>query len=117
MSPQDLFFINGSIRNFKIALFQLVSDFGPNYEANFIITYDEIKNATGRSRLATVVLEEYVGYLSNHGFSVNSDGSSTLYLSTSAGRVVLSGNESVELATSIRTFRTRAAMNGHVDDM
>ncbi len=116
LTPQDQLFINGSIRKFKVALFQLVSDFGPDHVANFIISYDEIKSASGRVRLSDAVLSGYRDMLSNHGFTVNGTGSS-LHLSASARQIVLSGNESVELAAAINLFRTRAAMHGNVDDM
>lgn len=116
LTPQDLLFINGSIRNFKIALFQLVSDFGPDHMVDFIISYDEIKTASGRVRLSNPVLSEYIYMLSSHGFTVNSS-NTALHLSLSARSVVLSGNESVDLGAAINRFRTRAALHGNVDDM
>ncbi len=112
----DYLFLDNQLSYFKRSLFQLISDFGPNYQGNFMISFNDIKNGTGRERLTNVMLEDYEDYLRNHGFNVE-PGRDCLLLSTNARSVVTVGNESIDLSNALAQFRARAMLNGDTDNM
>lgn len=112
----DYRFLDKQISYFKHSLFQLVSDFGPNYQARFIISFDEIKAFTERERLTNTTLRDYEDYLIDSGFDVD-QGRDRLVLTTSARLIVPAGNESIELSKALRVFRERAALNGDIDNI
>jgi len=107
----DYDFLENQVSYFKRSLFQLVSDFGPDYQANFMISFNDVRNNTNRERLTNVTLNEYQNYLIDHGFHVQF-GRDSFLLTTNARMVVTVGNESIQLSNALRMFRDRAALNG-----
>lgn len=112
----DYTFLDNQISSFKHSLFQLVSDFGPNYKGNFMISFYDIKNYTQRERLTAVTLRDYENYLIDHGFNVE-QGRDSLLLFTSARMIVTVGNESIQLSNALRMFRDRASLQGDYDNI
>ncbi|WP_208624206.1 hypothetical protein, partial [Proteus genomosp. 4] len=92
------------------------SEFGPDYQANYIINLEDVKQATGRERITESMLSDYINYLNNHGFVSYSDGR-FIYLSVSARTVVPVGNEAIRLGNALNVFRTRAQMNGDYNNL
>lgn len=116
LNKEDIQYLDTNIKSFKNSFFQLVSDFGPNYNANFMLTFSNIKLQAERERLTNVTLSLYGSYLQSHGFQVNRTDTG-ISLSLNAHSIVTVGNEATELSNSLKTFRSRALLNGDVDNM
>jgi hypothetical protein len=112
----DYDFLDKEVSSIKYSLFQLISDFGPNYQARFMISFRDIKNRADRERLTSTTLNDYAQYLEDHGFNVDV-GQDSLRLSVNARSVVPIGNESRDLADALRKYRLRAEANGDYGNM
>lgn len=116
LNAEDLKYLDANIKNFKTSFFQLISNFGPQYNANFMLALSDIRHQTGRERLTNVTLSLYENYLRGHGFHVErTDIAITLALN--AYSIVTVGNEALELSSALQEFRSRAMFNGDVDNM
>lgn len=116
LNNEDVQYLDANIKGFKESFFQLVSDFGPAYTAKFMLNFSEIKLRAERERLTNVTLSSYESYLKSHGFQVNRTDTG-ISLSLNAHSIVTVGNEATELSDSLKTFRSRAMLNGDMDNM
>lgn len=116
LNKEDVRYLDANIKSFKESFFQLVSDFGPRYIANFMLSLDNIKQQTGRERLTDVTLKLYEDYLQNHGFKAERT-STSIMLILDAYNIVTVGNEAMDLSNALKVFRDRAMMNGDIGNM
>jgi len=115
LTNNDINYLETNMSHFKTSFFQLVSDFGPDYQGNFMLTLADIKRNTGRERLTEVTLSQYEQYLRSHGFNVERTNMG-ISLFLSARSVVPIGNEAIELSNALKLFRDRALMKGDMDN-
>ena len=113
---KDTEYLDRNIKGFKESFFQLISDFGPTYTANFMLLFDDIKQNTDRERLTDVTLNSYEDYLQNHGFKTQRTPTSIM-LTLDAYHIVTVGNEAMDLSNALKVFRDRAIMKGDMDKM
>ena len=113
---KDTEYLDRNIKGFKESFFQLISDFGPTYTANFMLLFDDIKQNTDRERLTDVTLNSYEDYLQNHGFKTQRTPTSIM-LTLDAYHIVTVGNEAMDLSNALKVFRDRAIMKGDMDNM
>lgn len=116
LNHNDVQYLDNNIKSFKTSFFQLVSDFGPQYTANFMLASSDIKSQAERERLTNVTLSLYEDYLRSHGFQVKRTDIG-ISLSLNAHNIVTVGNEAVDLSNSLKEFRSRAKFNGDVENM
>lgn len=116
LNLEDIQYLEDHTRMFKTSFFDLISNFGPNYNAKFTLAFSDIKLKTGRERLTNVTLSLYEDYLRSHGFHIDRTDRS-IDLVVNAYSIVSVGNEAMDLSSALREFRSRALMNGDVDNM
>lgn len=116
LTKGDYDFLNGITGEFKRSFFMLVSEFGSDYQANYVITLSNIKENTGRERITDVTISDYIEYLkfcgfwperNQYGISVHID----------ARNMNIVANDAIQLSNAIEIYRTRAAINGNVDKL
>lgn len=115
LTSDDISYLEANMSHFKKSFFQLISDFGPDYQGNFMLTLADIKRNTERARLTEVTLSQYEEYLRSHGFNIERTNMGIL-LFLNARSIVPVGNEAIELSSALKLFRDRALMKGDMDN-
>lgn len=116
LNKEDMQYLDANIKSFKNSFFQLISDFGPKYNAKFMLAFSDIKLQVERERLTNVTLSLYEDYLRSHGFQIDRTDMG-ISLSLNAYNIVTVGNEAIDLSSSLKEFRSRAQFHGDVDNM
>ncbi|NCG53707.1 hypothetical protein [Serratia fonticola] len=115
LKNNDYFFLNSTITQFKSSLFNLVSEWGADHSTTFLLTYNGIKEATGRERLTPIAIQDYVSYLVSHGFIAEA-GPHGITAEGNVRSLILTPNESISVSNALEIFRSRAHLHGDVDN-
>lgn len=115
LKNEDINFLNKKCASYKGAFLMLVSEYGPNFDGRFSITYEEIKAETVRQRLTQPTLQRYLDYLANQGFIAELS-MSEIRLNINAYTFIGAGESQVSLAEATQTFRTRAQLQGDINN-
>lgn len=103
MKKQDIDYLIYSLTSFKSCAIQNAAISG-GLSQNFQIRFDEIKQATDRSRLSPTVIDEYINFMKQQGCDAYSDQLSCIIVEVDLNKVLLTPNEAHNLSTSLTSF-------------